>query len=93
MAAAASIFWSIPSRSDEGLERCLGREEGGKPEGAPRFLRSAMAQPISRLLLLLSATCGTAHDALMSPLCVGAKQIWKGLKNSETNGFKFLGPQ
>ena len=43
-----------PSRSDEGLERCLGREEGTEPAGAPRFLRSAMSQPISRLPLLLS---------------------------------------
>ena len=45
------------------------------PKGAPRFLRSAMTQPISRLPLLLSATCGTAYDALMSPLCTGATQI------------------
>ena len=36
-----------------------------EPEGAPRFLRSAMAQPISRLPLLLSATCGTAYDAFV----------------------------
>ena len=34
-----------------------------EPEGAPRFLRSAMAQPISRLPLLVSATCDTAYDA------------------------------
>ena len=46
----------ISSRSDEGLERCLGREEGTEPEDAPRFLWSVMSQPISRLPLLLSAT-------------------------------------
>ena len=80
MTAASFILWSIPSRSDEGLEHCLGRKEGTEPEGAPRFLRSAMAQPISRLPLLLSATCGTAYDALMSPLCAGTTQIWKGLQ-------------
>ena len=43
-----------------------------EPEGAPRFLRSAMAQPISRLPLLLSATCGTAYGTLMSPLYADA---------------------
>ena len=63
------------------------------PKGAPRFLRSAMAQPISRLPLLLSATCGTAYDALMSPLCAGATQIWKGLKVLKVNGSRFQGPQ
>ena len=41
-----------------------------EPEGAPRFLRFANAQPISRLPLLLSATCGTAYDARRTtPLC------------------------
>ena len=93
MTAAASILWRIPSRSDEGVERCLGREEGTEPEGAPRFLRSAMSQPISRLPLLLSATCGTAYDALMSPLFAGAIQIWKSLKKNENNGYKSQGPQ
>ena len=63
-----------------------------EPEGAPRFLRSTMAQPISRLPLLLSATCSTAYVALMSPLCAGATKIWKELQNLEANGFKFLGP-
>ena len=64
-----------------------------EPEGAPRFLRSAMAQPISRLPLLLSATCDTAYDALMSHLCAGATQIWKWLQNLEANGSNFLGHQ
>ena len=48
-----------------------------EPEGAPRFLCSVMSQPTSRLPLLLSATCGTAYDALMSPLFSGATQILK----------------
>ena len=38
-----------------------------EPEGAPRFLWSVMSQPTSRLPLLLSATCGTAYDALCRP--------------------------
>ena len=83
MTAAASILWTIPSRSDESLERCLGREEGTKPEGAPCFLRSAMSQPISRLPLLLSAACGTAYDAPMSPLFAGATKIKKSLKKEK----------
>ena len=92
MTAATSILCRIPSQSDEGLERCLGRE-GTEPEGAPGFLRSAMSQPISRLPLLLSATCGTAYDALMSPLFSGAAQIWKSLKKNENDGSKFQGSQ
>ena len=60
--------------------RCAPPSPGAEPEGVPRFLRSAMAQPISRLPQLLSATCGMAYDALMSPLCAGATQIWKGLQ-------------
>ena len=63
------------------------------PKGAPRFLRSAMAQPISRLPLLLSATCDTAYGALMSPVCAGATQIWKGLKVSKVNGSRLQGSQ
>ena len=85
-------LWRISSRSDEGLERCLGREEGTEPEGAPRFLWSVMSQPTSRLPLPLSATCGTAYDALMSPLFSGATQILKSSKNFENNGSKPQGP-
>ena len=92
MTAAAFILWRIFSRSDKDLERCLGREEGTEPEGAPGFLWSVMSQPISRLPLLLSAACGTAYDALMSPLFSGATQILKPLKRNENKGSKFQGP-
>ena len=64
-----------------------------EPEGAPRFLWSAMSQPTSTLPLLLSATCGTAYDALMSPLFSGATQILKSSKNFENNGSKSQGPR
>ena len=64
-----------------------------EPEGAPRFLWSLMSQPTSRLPLLLSATCGTAYDALMSPLFSGATQILKSSKNFENNGSKSQGPR
>ena len=90
---AASILWKNSSRLDEGLERCFGREEGTEPEGAPRFLWSVMSQPISRLPQLLSATCSTAYDALMSPLFAGATQVWKSLKKNENNGSKSQGPR
>ena len=64
-----------------------------KPESAPRFLWSVMSQPTSRLPLLLSATCGTAYDALISPLFSVATQILKTSKKFENNGFKSQGPQ
>ena len=64
-----------------------------EPEGAPRFLWSVMSQPTSRLPLLLSATCGTAYDARMSPLFSGATQILKSSKIFENNGCKSQGPQ
>ena len=64
-----------------------------EPEGAPRFLWSVMSEPTSRLSLLLSATCGTAYDALMSPLFSGASQILKSSKNFENNGSKPQGPR
>ena len=45
---------------------------------AHRVLWSVMSQPTSRLPLLLSATRGTAYDALIvSPLFSGATQILK----------------
>ena len=64
-----------------------------EPEGAPRFLWSVMSQPTSRLPLLLSAPCGTAYDALMSPLFSGATHILKSSKNFENNGSKSQGPR
>ena len=60
---------------------------------AHRVLWSVMSQPTSRLPLLLSATCGTAYDALMSPLFFGATQILKSSKNFENNGSKSQGPR
>ena len=64
-----------------------------EPEGAPRFLWSVMSQPTSGLPLLLSATCGTAYDVLMSPLFSGATQIFEIVKNFENNGSKSQGPR
>ena len=64
-----------------------------EPEGAPRFLRSAMAQPISRLPLLLSATCGTAYDALMCCPCVPMLQRFgKGSKTWKLTAPNFWAP-
>ena len=64
-----------------------------RTSGAPRFLRSVLSQPISRLPLLLSATRGTAYDALTSSLFAGVTQIWKSLKKMKSNGSKSQGPQ
>ena len=64
-----------------------------EPEGAPRFLWSVMSQPTCKLPLLLNATCGTAYDALISPLSSGPTQILKSSKNFENNGPKSQGPR
>ena len=85
MTAAASILWSIPSQSDKGLERSLGREEGHRTRGRTAFSTvchvPANIQATSAVEFDLWYGVRRAHVALVCR-CYIYLEIAESLKNN-----------